>query len=94
MMKQYHNLWCQSIVKTIDSDLEINADNEIEVSYVISWNIHTYFVYLKSNKDLSYNRLIDPNILDLRIYQILFFLLDVRNDIFPSKHKAFKQMVI
>ena len=35
-------------------------------------------MYFKSKKDLNYNKFVDPNIhSDLRIYQILFFLLDI-----------------
>ena len=45
-----------------------------------------YFVYFKSKKELNCNRFVDPNILgavhhlhsDLRIYRILFFLLDLK----------------
>ena len=45
----------------------------------------TYFVYFKSKKTRNYDRFVDPNILgaaclvhsDLRIYRILFFLLDI-----------------
>ena len=60
-----------------------HTDNEIEVFYIKSWNICTYYVYFKSKKELDYNRFVDPNILgasrlvhsDLRIYRISFFLL-------------------
>ena len=45
----------------------------------------TYVVYLKSKKELNYDRFVDPNILgaarlvnsDLRIYRISFFVLDL-----------------
>ena len=62
-----------------------DTDNEIEVFYIQSWKICTYSVYFKSEKELNYNRFVDPNILgaarlvhsDLRIYRISFFLLDL-----------------
>ena len=40
----------------------------IEVFYVKSWNICTYFVYFKSQKELNYIRFVDLNILgDVRL---------------------------
>ena len=50
-----------------------------------SWSTCTYFVYFKSKKELNYDRFVDLNILgaarfvhlDLRIYRISFFLLDL-----------------
>ena len=62
-----------------------HTENEIDVFYVKSLNICTYSVYFKSQKELNYNRFVDPNMLgasrfvhsDLRIYRISFFLLDL-----------------
>ena len=56
-----------------------------EIFNIKSWNICTYFVYFKSNKELNYDRLVDSNILSasrlvhlyLRINRISFFLLDL-----------------
>ena len=40
-----------------------HTDNEIEVFYIKSRNICTYYVYFKSKKELNYNRFVNPNIL-------------------------------
>ena len=61
-----------------------HADYKNEIFYIKSWNTCTYGVYFKSKKELNDDRFVDSNILgaarlvhsDLRIYRILFFLLD------------------
>ena len=58
----------------------------------------TYVVYVKSKKELNYDKFVDPNILgavrlvdsDLRIHRISFFLLDIYQGIVQRMVNAWR----
>ena len=74
-----------------------HTDNEIAFFYIKSWNTFANYVYLRSKKELNYDRFVDPKILvdpkirgasclvhsDPLIYRISFFLLDL----IPAKQR-------
>ena len=63
-----------------------NTENEIEVFYINSRNICTYYVYFKLKKKLVHS--------DLLIYRISFFLLDVTTILMHRNARLFQPKAV